>query len=74
MKTSAGAPASICFASALLAAVRDDDLVARFGFEPADLLVQRFLEAGGGEDGEIGAARRQPCDAANPSATMSVAA
>ena len=53
MKMSAGAPASICFASALLAAIRDDHLVAGGGLELPRLLVQRLLEARRGEDRHV---------------------
>ena len=38
--------------------VRDDDFAACLGLEPADLLVQRLLETGCGEDGKVGGARR----------------
>ena len=54
MKTSAGAPASICFASALLAPYDTTTLLPVAGLEPSRLLVHRLLEARCGEHSDFG--------------------
>ena len=61
MKRSAGAPASICFASALLAPYETITLLPVARSNSLRLRVERFLEARRGEDGHVGCRDERRC-------------